>query len=67
MTSKLLKIFFKKKLCSLPLSLRKGTSATFFKLFKNAMITNMKIHNIYDIIEISKSMEPNKCNNLKKL
>jgi hypothetical protein len=26
------------------------------------MIRNIKIHNIFDIIEISKSMEPNKCN-----
>jgi len=25
------------------------------------MIKNIKIHNILDIIEISKSMEPNKC------
>jgi hypothetical protein len=25
------------------------------------MIKNIKIHNIIDIIEISKSMEPNKC------
>jgi hypothetical protein len=25
------------------------------------MIRNMKIHNIFNIIEISKSMEPNKC------
>jgi len=29
--------------------------------FLNAMIRNIKIHNIVDIIEISKSMEPNKC------
>jgi len=33
----------------------------FFKLFLNAMIRNIKIHNILDIMEISKSMEPNKC------
>jgi hypothetical protein len=25
------------------------------------MIRNIKIHNILDIVEISKSMEPNKC------
>jgi hypothetical protein len=31
------------------------------KLFKNEMIMNTKMHNIVDIIEISKSMEPNKC------
>jgi hypothetical protein len=39
----------------------KGFNATFFKLFLNAMIRNIKIHNILDIIEISKFMEPNKC------
>ncbi len=33
----------------------------FLKLFLNAMIKNIKIHNIFDIIEISKSMKPNKC------
>jgi len=33
----------------------------FLKLFLNAMIRNIKIHTIIDIIEISKSMEPNKC------
>jgi hypothetical protein len=25
------------------------------------MIKNIKLHNIYDIVEISKSMEPNRC------
>jgi hypothetical protein len=34
---------------------------TFLKLFLTAMIRNIKIHNIFNIIEISKSMEPNKC------
>jgi hypothetical protein len=33
--------------------------ATFLNHFLNAMIRNVKIHNIIDIIEISKSMEPN--------
>jgi len=33
------------------------------KLFLNAMIRKIKIHNILDIIEISKSMELNKCIN----
>jgi hypothetical protein len=33
----------------------------FLKLSKNAMIKNIKIHDIFYIIEISKSMEPNKC------
>jgi hypothetical protein len=31
------------------------------------MIRNIKTHNILDIIEISKSMEPNKCIFLKKI
>ncbi len=29
------------------------------------MIRNIKIHNIFNIIEISKSMEPNKCSHKK--
>jgi type III secretion system FlhB-like substrate exporter len=33
----------------------------FLKLLKNAMIRNIKIHNILDIIEISTSMELNNC------
>jgi hypothetical protein len=33
--------------------------------FLNAMIKKIKIKNIFDIIEISKSMEPNKC--IKKM
>ncbi len=32
----------------------------FLKHFQNAMIRNIKIHNILDIIEILKSMKPNK-------
>ncbi len=32
----------------------------FMKLFLNAMIRNIKTNNIIDIIEIPKSMEPNK-------
>jgi len=43
-------------------SSRKVTNITFLKLFLNAMIWNIRIHNNIDIIEISKSMEPNKCN-----
>jgi hypothetical protein len=39
----------------------KKISIMFLKLFLNAMIRNIKIHNILNIIEISKSMEPNKC------
>jgi hypothetical protein len=38
---------------------------TFLKLFLNAMIKNIKIQNILDIIRISKYMEPNKCNHKK--
>jgi hypothetical protein len=33
----------------------------FLELFKNAMIRNIKIQDFFYIIEISKSMEPNKC------
>jgi pectate lyase len=33
----------------------------FLKLFLNAMIRNIKIHNILDIIEISKSIKIDKC------
>jgi hypothetical protein len=40
---------------------KKRTSVTFLKLFLNVMIRNIKIHNIHDIIENSKFMEPNKC------
>jgi hypothetical protein len=38
----------------------KGSNGTFLKLFLNVMIKNIKIHDILDIIEISKSMEPNR-------
>ncbi len=38
---------------------------TSLKFFFNAMIKNIKIHNILDIIKISKSMEPNKCTHKK--
>jgi hypothetical protein len=40
---------------------REETNITFVKLFLNAMIKNIKIHNTFDIIKISKSMERNKC------
>jgi hypothetical protein len=33
----------------------------FLKLVLNAMTMNIKIHNILDVTEISKSMEPNEC------
>jgi hypothetical protein len=39
----------------------KGPNIMFLKLFLNAMIRNIEIHNILDILEISKSLEPNKC------
>jgi hypothetical protein len=42
------------------------TGVKFLKLFVNAMIMNMKIQNILNIIKISKSMELNK-HILKKL
>ncbi len=41
-------------------SSRKKTSVTFLKLFLNALFRNIKIYNILDIIEISKSMKLNK-------
>jgi hypothetical protein len=44
----------------------KKTNVTFLKLFPNAMIKNIKICNILDIIGFSKSMEPNKCIYKKK-
>ncbi len=47
--------------CSYPKSLKKGTRVTFLKHFLNAMIINIKVHSIINIIENSKSMELNKC------
>jgi len=38
-------------------SSKKGTDVTFLKQFLNAMIRNIKIHNIFYIIEISKYVE----------
>jgi hypothetical protein len=38
-------------LCYWPKSSRKETSITLLKLLLNAMIMNIKIHNILDIIE----------------
>jgi hypothetical protein len=57
--NKILKSCF--KFVFLSKSSRKGTNITFLKLFLNVMIKNIKIDNIICIIEISKSMEPNKC------
>jgi hypothetical protein len=37
----------------------------FLNFFLNAMIKNIKIKNILDIIKISKSMETNKCTHEK--
>ncbi len=54
-------------LCSLPKSSKKGINVMFLKLFLNAMISNIKIHNILDIIGISKSMKPNKSTYEKKI
>jgi len=55
----------KNKSCSkfvfLTKKFKENKSFTFLKLFLNAMIRNIKIQNIIDISEISKSMEPNKC------
>jgi hypothetical protein len=38
---------------------RKGTIAMFLNFLINVMIKNIKIHNIPNIIEISKSIKPN--------
>ncbi len=48
-------------LWSWPKSSKKRTSIMFLKLFLNEMIKNINIPNILDIIEISKSIKPNKC------
>jgi hypothetical protein len=45
----------------LTIKFKKKTNTTFLKLFLNAMIKNIKIHNIIDNIGFSKSMELNKC------
>jgi hypothetical protein len=45
----------------------KKTSIPFLIFLLNAIIRNIKIHNIFNIIEISKSMERNKCTHLKKI
>jgi len=58
-----LKVMFRKKiskklsnhvsnLCYYPKNSREGSNITFLKLFLNAMIMNIKIHNIFEIIEI---------------
>jgi hypothetical protein len=46
---------------------RKKTNTTFLKLFLNAMIRNIKIYNILNIIQVSKSIEPNKFSPQKNL
>jgi len=46
--------------------MKKKFQITFLKLFLNAMIRNIKIHNILDIIEISNCIEPNKLTHSKK-
>jgi hypothetical protein len=40
---------------------KEKSDVMFMKLFLIAMIKNIKIENILDIIEIKKSMEPHKC------
>jgi len=40
---------------------KKGNIVTFFNLFLNAIIRNIKIQNSFDIIKFSKSIQPNKC------
>jgi hypothetical protein len=46
---------------------RKRTNITFPKNFLNAMIKNIKIYKILNIIKISKSMKPNKCIHERKI
>jgi len=41
-------------------SSKKGTTIIFLKLFMNAMIRNIKIHNIIKVIKFSKFMKLNK-------
>ncbi len=38
---------------------------TFLKHFLNAMIRNIKIHNVLDIFEDSRFMKPNQCIHFK--
>jgi hypothetical protein len=49
------------KFVSLTKTFKEKTSIMFLKFFPNAMIMNIKIHNILNIIGFSKSMELNKC------
>jgi hypothetical protein len=42
---------------------QKKTNVMFLRLLLNAMSRNIKIHNIFDIIEMSKYMKPDKCTN----
>ncbi len=37
------------------------------KTFSNAMIGKIKIKNMFDIIKVSKSIQPNKCTHQKKI
>jgi len=54
-------IYHVPNLCSRPKSSRKKNRCYVLEFFLNAMIRNIKKHNIFDTIEISKSMELNKC------
>ncbi len=49
------------KFVSLTKTFKEKTSIMFLKFFPNAMIMNIKIHNILNIIGFSKSMELDKC------
>ncbi len=49
------------KICVLDQNVKgKKKGSTFLKLFLNAMIRNIKIHNNFYIMEISRSMKLNK-------
>jgi hypothetical protein len=49
------------QICVLDQKVQGKKGVMLVNIFKNAMIRIIKIHNILDIIEISKSMKLNKC------
>jgi hypothetical protein len=57
---KTLKSYF--KFVFLTKQLKEKYQHTLLKLFLNAIIKNIKLNNIFDIIEVSKSMKTNKYN-----
>ncbi len=49
------------QICVADQKVKEKKSTLLSRKFSYAMIKNIKIHNIIDIIEISKFMKPNKC------